>query len=190
MGKLIDLSGERFGFWLALEQGLNNKSGKTQWLCECECECGIKKLVTTNSLRTGNSTSCGCNHAPDLINQKFDNFIIIDKKSSNGRRYWICECKCGKIFTETTNKIRNSIVTSCGCNFAEDKSEKINFEDALKSFSFFKENLKKFQIKTNAPIDNQKSNYENLCLFKKIATDITELSIELSLNLWDVYSED
>jgi S-ribosylhomocysteine lyase LuxS involved in autoinducer biosynthesis len=70
MSKLIDLSGQRFGFWMATARGKNSNSGQTQWMCTCEC--GIQKLVTTNSLRSYNSTSCGCNQSHNLIKKRDD----------------------------------------------------------------------------------------------------------------------
>jgi len=112
MGKLIDITGQRFGFWVAIKLGEKNKNNKTQWLCQCEC--GNKKLVTSNSLRTGNSTSCGCNHVPNLVNEKFGKLTVLNldtSKKSKGRRYWVVKCVCGKQMSITTNQLKNS--SSC-----------------------------------------------------------------------------
>ena len=57
MGKLIDLTGKRFGRWIVLEK-TDNKSGKVAWLCKCDC--GTKKKIIGNSLKRGDSKSCGC----------------------------------------------------------------------------------------------------------------------------------
>ena len=114
MGKLIDLSNKRFGFWLALKPGSKSKSGQTQWLCQCEC--GIKKEITSNSLRSGNSTSCGCNHAPDLTNLVFGDLTVLNLESHNdGIRKWNCKCSCGNNTIVNTYKLRQNIITSCGC---------------------------------------------------------------------------
>lgn len=44
-----------FGWWVVL----NTKPGKAKhWLCRCQC--GTEKLVQSQSLREGKSTSCGC----------------------------------------------------------------------------------------------------------------------------------
>lgn len=114
MGKLIDLKKQRFGFWLVIDKGSKTANGKTRWLCQCEC--GKQKLITTNSLRTGNSTSCGCNHVPDLSNEVFEDLTVIklDKTKSKGRRYWLCKCKCNNIVSVSTYKLRNSLQKSCG----------------------------------------------------------------------------
>ena len=116
MGKLIDLTGKRFGFWIVLSRGINNKSGQVQW--KCRCECGMDKLVTANSLRSGNSTSCGCNHAPDLTGESFGRLTVIslDKSSiDKSRRRWNCACSCGQKTVVSTYKLREKITTSCGC---------------------------------------------------------------------------
>lgn len=125
MGKLIDLSGQRFGFWLVLKRGENNKKGQVQWLCTCECE--KEKLVTSNSLRTGNSTSCGCNHTPDLTGQIFGKLKVIhlDSTLNNGRRHWICVCDCKKIIIVNTYNLRNNKVVSCGCIDKQQTTTKI-----------------------------------------------------------------
>ena len=117
VGKLIDITGQRFGFWVVLKLGAKNTKNQTQWLCKCEC--GNEKLVTSNSLRTGNSTSCGCNHVPNLANETFGNLTILkldDSKKNKGRRYWIAKCGCGKLISVTTKQLRNGETLSCGCD--------------------------------------------------------------------------
>jgi hypothetical protein len=115
MSKQLDIAGKRFGFWMAVKQDANNKNGHTQWLCRCDC--GTKRLVTLNSLTTGNSTSCGCNHNPDLIGKKFGKLVVIDLSDKNrSRKYWVCQCKCGETITASTYQLREKHITSCGCN--------------------------------------------------------------------------
>jgi hypothetical protein len=116
MSQKLDITGKRFGFWIAIKRGSVSKSGHTQWLCKCEC--GTKKLVSLNSLITGNSTSCGCNHTPNLVGKKFGNLKVIslDTDKNDGRRYWLCKCKCGNTITTSTYKLREKRITSCGCN--------------------------------------------------------------------------
>jgi hypothetical protein len=124
MGKAIDLTGQRFGFWMVLQRAEKNKSGQTQWLCQCEC--GKQKTVSTNSLRTGNSTSCGCNHAPDLSGQQFNKLKVVrvDKDRKTDRKHWLCECECGKQISVNTYKLRNNVIVSCGdCDGAMARKE-------------------------------------------------------------------
>lgn len=59
MGRFIDLTGQSFGRLTVLHRGEKVEHGRSiKWLCLCEC--GNYCWVTSNSLRTGNSKSCGC----------------------------------------------------------------------------------------------------------------------------------
>ena len=57
MSKPIDLTNQVFGRLLALEPTEERVNGYIVWKCQCECGNIIK--VPTNSLTTGNTTSCG-----------------------------------------------------------------------------------------------------------------------------------
>lgn len=120
MSKKLDLYGQRFGFWVVQKRAENTKNGRMQWLCLCEC--GKEKIVTTNSLRSGNSTSCGCNHNPDLINYIFGDLTVLDLDKSKGKtnkRYWLCKCNCGNNCVISTHQLKNNLVKSCGCKLKE-----------------------------------------------------------------------
>lgn len=56
--KLIDLTGKKFGKLTVLKRS-HNKNNQVHWLCQCEC--GTIKEVSSQNLRTGHTTSCGCN---------------------------------------------------------------------------------------------------------------------------------
>lgn len=58
MGKLIDLTGQRFGRLTVLRQEGTNHHRQALWLCECDC--GKEIRVAGYNLRTGNTSSCGC----------------------------------------------------------------------------------------------------------------------------------
>lgn len=57
MPKLIDLTGQRFGRLTVLERA-ENKRGHAAWLCRCDC--GRSIVVQSDSLKSGNTRSCGC----------------------------------------------------------------------------------------------------------------------------------
>lgn len=57
MPKMIDLTGQRFGFWTVLRKA-EKKSSCAVWLCRCVC--GREVEVMSQSLRYGKSKSCGC----------------------------------------------------------------------------------------------------------------------------------
>lgn len=62
MGKLIDLTGRRFGRLTVVGRAENYVSprGKqaTRWICQCDC--GKKTTVVGGDLRDGSVKSCGC----------------------------------------------------------------------------------------------------------------------------------
>lgn len=59
MGKLIDLTGQRFGRLVVLSRHRDNdKQGATRW--SCRCDCGASTIVRRSDLRDGNTRSCGC----------------------------------------------------------------------------------------------------------------------------------
>ena len=58
MGKLIDLTGQKFNKLTVLQRDFNNKDKKrAYWICRCDCG----NIISTRgeSLRTGHTTSCG-----------------------------------------------------------------------------------------------------------------------------------
>lgn len=64
MGKIIDLSGHRYGRLLVLDMA--PRVGKlVAW--NCKCICGNEKAVIATALRSGNTTSCGCFHREQII---------------------------------------------------------------------------------------------------------------------------
>lgn len=68
MGKLRDLSGQKFGRFTVTDKhesrGVGKKS-KVYWFCKCEC--GTEKWVIGASLTSGNTKSCGCYHSDNLV---------------------------------------------------------------------------------------------------------------------------
>lgn len=172
MGKLIDLVGQRFGFWVVIRRSSNSKNGHVRWLCKCEC--GQEKNVSSNSLRSGNSTSCGCNHTPNLIGQYFGRLIVTNPDSNkNGRRYWLCKCSCGREITVSTYSLREGHITSCGCNLMDLAEESIVISEELSNQCRNNINnsidLINKQIKVMAEIKQElKSNIKLLASFKSL----------------------
>lgn len=60
MGKLIDITGQRYGRLLVLKRFGRNASKQTLWLCRCDC--GNEVSVTGSHLKNGDTRSCGCLH--------------------------------------------------------------------------------------------------------------------------------
>lgn len=58
MGKLIDITEQKFGELTVIRFAYPDKHGRSMW--ECQCSCGCKIIVSGNNLRTGHTKSCGC----------------------------------------------------------------------------------------------------------------------------------
>lgn len=126
MGKFINLTNKQFGLWTVKYRSKNNVNGKTQWMCECDC--GTMKEVTSNSLRTCNSTSCGCNHVADLSNKHCGDLVVLGADYTTGHRLWKCVCTCGSTVVTSAYNLRNSTVLCCD---AEDCVNRIAARKAL-----------------------------------------------------------
>lgn len=72
MAAFIDLTEEQYGRLLVLCR-VGTHQGSPLWLCKCEC--GKYTKVTTRSLRSGNTQSCGCIHSFQVSNRNKKNKI-------------------------------------------------------------------------------------------------------------------
>lgn len=63
MGKFVDLTGRKFGNLIVLHRADDyvkpNNHKIVQW--ECLCDCGKRTVVRGEYLKSGHTTSCGCN---------------------------------------------------------------------------------------------------------------------------------
>ena len=61
MGKLRDLTGQKFGHLLVLERAEDKIYKSKKAVCwKCKCNCRNIVIVQSSNLVTGNSTNCGC----------------------------------------------------------------------------------------------------------------------------------
>ena len=58
MPRFKDISGQRFGRLTAVQRVGKDKTNHAIW--KCLCDCGNYKNVSSNSLKSGNTKSCGC----------------------------------------------------------------------------------------------------------------------------------
>ena len=58
MSKFIDLTSKRFGRLVVIEKTDHKSNRSVVW--RCKCDCGNETLVRNDSLRNGNTQSCGC----------------------------------------------------------------------------------------------------------------------------------
>lgn len=123
MGKLIDLTGQRFGRLTVLDVA-EYKGRLTTW--RCKCDCGNEKIVRGDCLRYGLTKSCGCiqkeartvkgKGIKDLTGKRFGRLTVLERMEDGDRRAkWLCKCDCGRIkIVASTNLIQGNTV-SCGC---------------------------------------------------------------------------
>lgn len=85
MGKLIDITGQKFGRLTALKRVKNDKQNCVCYLCKCDC--GKEVIVRSSSLKNGNTQSCGCLQKQTAIITSKNNFT--KHNLSNHRIYRI-----------------------------------------------------------------------------------------------------
>lgn len=118
--RLIDLTGRRFGRWVALRY-----LGGGQW--DCLCDCGEHRVVHGPSLRRGLSTSCGCaireRHTRNFAGEKFGRLTALHPTARrNGSRQiiWRFRCDCGTVIERPHQEVtRGNNTKSCGCSLRE-----------------------------------------------------------------------
>lgn len=121
-----DLTGQRFGRLIA-KQEVRKNDKEIHWLCECDC--GNDIIVVSKSLKSGNTTSCGCykkeqtskNLSLNLLNKKFGNLVVVERcenfidSDNNKHSQWICKCDCGNTKKVIGSYLIAGKVKSCGC---------------------------------------------------------------------------
>lgn len=78
----IDLTNQRFGRLVAIEIVGFNKRNRPIW--RCKCDCGNYYEVIADSLRSGNTTSCGCYHK-ELVSKLGKRTIQYNTKRTHGK---------------------------------------------------------------------------------------------------------
>ena len=117
MGRIIDLTGQRFNKLTVIEKTDKRKNRQVVW--KCKCDCGNITYVVGQALRTGHTKSCGClNYEKDnssLINQKFGKIKVLKRseKNLNKKIYWECICECGNTLTVLGSDLKNQKIQSC-----------------------------------------------------------------------------
>lgn len=121
MGKLIDLTGQRFGKLTAIEK-VDGPGTGAWWLCKCDC--GRETAARATHLKSGNIRSCGClqrQHLIDMVGKKFGRLTVLSRaqNTKDGFPQWCCICECGNEVIVRGKYLRNGHTKSCGCLLAE-----------------------------------------------------------------------
>jgi len=120
MGKLKDLTGQRFGALTVLSREPDCE--RTSW--RCKCDCGKEYVALSTNLLRGAVTSCGCgmyrhaklrggHHMPhiDITGQKYGELTAVRFIS---RDRWLWRCSCGKEVEIRASSVKSGKVVSCG----------------------------------------------------------------------------
>lgn len=112
MSKLIDITGQDFGYWHVIKRAENDKGGKAQWLCHCTLCNKTTKVVAGSHLRSGRSTSCGCTRMEKMRLASIKNeqgkdygFLHVERMATEEEKprhdrtgvYWNCSCAAEKL---------------------------------------------------------------------------------------------
>ncbi len=130
MGKIIDLTGQRFGKLTVCELAGKDKRGGCLW--KCKCDCGGEIVASSANLRKGRYKGCGCQMGKmkeNLIGLKFGMLTVIEEAepyiSPKGAKFsrWLCRCDCGNEKIATTSYLKNGKTNNCGCQTRNKKSK-------------------------------------------------------------------
>lgn len=99
MGKLIDITGQRFGRLVVLEFAYKTKRRQSFW--KCQCDCGNTTYVYGGHLKTGHTTSCGCR-----LNEIKENIKNLNYK--NG----LSTSRIHNVYCDMVNRCKNENVSS------------------------------------------------------------------------------
>lgn len=130
MGKVRDLTGQRFGKLTALYM-TGKRTPKRSVVWRCVCDCGNEVSLPGNALTTGNTSSCGClrnggvgggiggGKPIDHTGQRFGRLVAVKRVGSNNTRdsLWLMACDCGNTCVKDIGAVIAGYITSCGCRY-------------------------------------------------------------------------
>lgn len=119
----VDLLNKKFNKLKVIER-IGSINNSVIW--KCLCDCGNYTKVSTNSLNSGNTKSCGCFHkeitslllSKNLIGLKFGKLTVIERLFINNLSKnvkWLCKCDCGNEKIILSNSLISGKSKSCGC---------------------------------------------------------------------------
>ena len=134
MSKLIEETGNIYGYLTVLKRDTTKPKGKTYWICQCKC--GNIVSISSYNLRSGHTKSCGCYQKEqtskaslkDITGKTIGNFTVLRiarDYSDNRTIKWKCRCNlCGNenVYISASNMKKQE---SCGCVHESKGSRKI-----------------------------------------------------------------
>lgn len=128
-----DLVGQKIGRW-TVQYLLEERTKKRGKIYHCKCECGNEKDVPAETLRRGESQSCGCLNKElaaercrktriDLTGQRFGKLVALFPiySENGGHTLWHCKCDCGNECDIDMGNLRQGFSQSCGCTHSKNE---------------------------------------------------------------------
>lgn len=123
-----DLAGQKIGRW-TVEYLCEQRTKKRGKIYHCKCECGNEKDVPAETLKKGESKSCGCLNKEkiaesirnrcriDLTGQRFGKLVVLYPiyNTEGNHTKWHCKCDCGNECDIDMGNLRSGKSQSCGC---------------------------------------------------------------------------
>lgn len=109
-----DLTGRRFDSLTVV-----SRVGAKRYLCRCDC--GQELTVSASDLLRGHKKSCGCRkrqpRSEDLTGLRVGRLTVLGltDQSRRAQKLWRCRCDCGQELLAESYRLKNGLVTSCGC---------------------------------------------------------------------------
>jgi len=185
MGKLIDLTRERFGRLVVIRQVDKGNCNRTRWLCICDC--GKEVVIIGHSLKSGHTKSCGCLRK-EITRERFTKHGY-DRLNRRTRIYQIWNDmiqRCTNSNTENYSRYGGRSITVCKRwlkfeNFLEDMGERPpnrTLERINNNKGYYKENCRWATQKEQAR--NRRNNH--LIIYNGITQCIAAWAEELNIN--------
>lgn len=147
MGDLVQMVGKTFSRLTVTGRAPEyiDGSGRKRLKYLCACTCGKALEVLGENLRSGHTTSCGCQQddnrrkrAKDATGIRFGRLVVISEAekyvSPQGMRLRRVKarCDCGQEIETNLNSLKTGLVASCGCYRTELAVAAVKHGDARK----------------------------------------------------------
>ncbi len=121
MGKVIDLTGQRFGHLVVT--GFNRKENKVYYW-NCQCDCGRAKVVRSSTLRgscLNKPGPCKCKgieeNKQNWVGKRSGMMEVVEERRNTGKGLvLICRCDCGVTKEVGAKSFKIGKTRSCGCS--------------------------------------------------------------------------
>ena len=198
MGKLIDLTGQKFGRLTVLKRGedylYKNGTKEVRWWCQCDCG-SEPKLIFGSGLRYGKIISCGCYQTEVRIQnnkkykKKYNNYNLSGEYGigylENGNEFYF-DLEDYEMIKDFYWKDVHGYISTCD-NIKLHRLVMGLTNDDVKVVDHIKGSDTKYDNrKSNLRIVTQSENSMNRCLRTDNTSGVSGVSWNNSCGLWQV----